>query len=285
MSKRRPEEVIELISRKMKEKGKLAIAFSGGVDSSVLAALAHRSLGDNAIAVTIKSPLLPSGELEDAIRVAREIGIRHRIVELNELNLPDFSKNPPNRCYICKKHRYGLIKRIASEMGISVIADGTNVSDLAGYRPGLKAIIEENIWAPFLEFEVSKDQIREMARILGLSVAEKPSTTCLATRFPYGEVITLEKLRIVDKAERIIKRRLNVGVVRVRYHGAIARIEVEKSARRKFFDERIMDEIAEQLRKLGFRYVCLDLMGYRSGSLDEVLPRKNSNAAREVPTS
>ncbi len=285
MSKRRPEEVIELISRKMKEKGKLAVAFSGGVDSSVLAALAHRSLGDNAIAVTIKSPLLPSGELEDAIRVAREIGIRHRIVELNELNLPDFSKNPPNRCYICKKHRYGLIKRIASEMGISVIADGTNVSDLAGYRPGLKAIIEENIWAPFLEFEVSKDQIREMARILGLSVAEKPSTTCLATRFPYGEVITLEKLRIVDKAERIIKRRLNVGVVRVRYHGAIARIEVEKSARRKFFDERIMDEIAEQLRKLGFRYVCLDLMGYRSGSLDEVLPRKNSNAAREVPTS
>ncbi|MHA1595267.1 MAG: ATP-dependent sacrificial sulfur transferase LarE, partial [Candidatus Baldrarchaeia archaeon] len=270
MSKRRPEEVIELISRKMKEKGKLAVAFSGGVDSSVLAALAHRSLGDNAIAVTIKSPLLPSGELEDAIRVAREIGIRHRIVELNELNLPDFSKNPPNRCYICKKHRYGLIKRIASEMGISVIADGTNVSDLAGYRPGLKAIIEENIWAPFLEFEVSKDQIREMARILGLSVAEKPSTTCLATRFPYGEVITLEKLRIVDKAERIIKRRLNVGVVRVRYHGAIARIEVEKSARRKFFDERIMDEIAEQLRKLGFRYVCLDLMGYRSGSLDEV---------------
>ena len=285
MSKRRPEEVIELISRKMKEKGKLAVAFSGGVDSSVLAALAHRSLGDNAIAVTIKSPLLPSGELEDAIRVAREIGIRHRIVELNELNLPDFSKNPPNRCYICKKHRYGLIKRIASEMGISVIADGTNVSDLAGYRPGLKAIIEENIWAPFLEFEVSKDQIREMARILGLSVAEKPSTTCLATRFPYGEVITLEKLRIVDKAERIIKRRLNVGVVRVRYHGAIARIEVEKSARRKFFDERIMDEIAEQLRKLGFRYVCLDLMGYRSGSLDEVPPRKNSNAAREVPTS
>ncbi|MHA1710356.1 MAG: ATP-dependent sacrificial sulfur transferase LarE [Candidatus Baldrarchaeia archaeon] len=285
MSKRRPEEVIELISRKMKEKGKLAVAFSGGVDSSVLAALAHRSLGDNAIAVTIKSPLLPSGELEDAIRVAREIGIRHRIVELNELNLPDFSKNPPNRCYICKKHRYGLIKRIASEMGISVIADGTNVSDLAGYRPGLKAIIEENIWAPFLEFEVSKDQIREMARILGLSVAEKPSTTCLATRFPYGEVITLEKLRIVDKAERIIKRRLNVGVVRVRYHGAIARIEVEKSARRKFFDERIMDEIAEQLRKLGFRYVCLDLMGYRSGSLDEVPPRKNSNAAREVPIS
>ncbi|MDP3103489.1 MAG: ATP-dependent sacrificial sulfur transferase LarE [Candidatus Methanoperedens sp.] len=259
---------MQSILKTLKDKGSALIAFSGGVDSSVLAALAYRALGDKALAVTADAPTLAPGELEGAKRVAKEIGIRHMVIFYDELEEPEFAKNPVDRCYYCKKGLIRELKKIAQQGGINTIIEGTNFSDLKLHRPGHRAVTEEDIYNPYIEFGVTKEEIREMARKLNLSVADKPSMACLSSRFPYGQAITREALKRVGEAEAYL-RKMGFEVVRVRDHGGIARIEIMPDEMQKLLEMR--DAVDSKLKELGFAYVTLDIMGFRSGSMDEVL--------------
>lgn len=256
------------IENAMAQRGSILIAFSGGVDSSVLAALAHKSLGDRAIAVTADSQTLSPGELEQAKTVAKEIGITHKIISYDELGEPGFANNPVDRCYYCKKGLIRELKRFAAEYDVKSIIEGTNFSDLKNHRPGHRAVIEEEVYNPYVEFKVTKEEIRQMARILDLSVADKPSMACLSSRFPYGQTITSEALVRVGEAENYLRTR-RFGVVRVRDHAGIARIEVKPVDMAHFME--IREEVLVKFKELGFSYITLDLMGFRSGSMDEVL--------------
>jgi len=262
------EDKITKIVEALALKGSVLIAFSGGVDSSVLAALAQKALGEKAVAVTADSQTLAPGELESAKAVADEIGIRHEVVFYDELNEPGFSNNPVERCYYCKKGLLREMKKLAAKLGMNTVVEGTNFSDLKGHRPGRRAVEEEGAYNPFVEFEVTKKEIREMARVFGLSVADKPSMACLSSRFPYGQKITEDSLKRVGYAEDFL-RNSGFRVVRVRDHGGIARIEIMPGAMRDFME--IRDDVVSEFKKLGFSYVTLDLVGFRSGSMDEVL--------------
>lgn len=247
----------------------IIVAFSGGVDSSVLAALAYRALGDNAIAVTADSMTLAPGELECAKKVAEEIGIKHIVIFYDELDEPGFAGNPVDRCYYCKKGLIRELKKLSVQYGADAIIEGTNISDLRNRRPGHRAVIEEGIYNPFVEFNVTKEEIREMAHELGLSVADKPSMACLSSRFPYGQAITPEALKRVGKAEDYL-RKSGFSAVRVRDHAGIARIEIMPDEMMRFLEMRVA--VASKFKMLGFSYITLDLAGFRSGSMDEVLP-------------
>ena len=272
----------EKIVRDLKRKESLVVAFSGGVDSSVVAALSYRALKSKTLAVTVNSPLLPSNELQYAKHVARLIGIKHLTVKLNEIELPGFADNKPNRCYICKKARFKLLKEIAEERGFKAVADGTNADDLEEYRPGLLALKEENVYSPLLENNVTKRRSRSLATFLKLPTAGKPSSTCLATRIPYWHKIDLEKLKRVNLAEAYIKRRLGLenSIIRVRDHDGLARIEISSNALERVLEKRELREIAGRLKKIGFKYVALDLEGYRSGVFDETVSRDSQEKGR-----
>jgi uncharacterized protein len=262
------DEKIRSILAVLAEKGSVLVAFSGGVDSSVLAAMAFKSLGKKAIAVTADSQTLAPGELDRAKAVAKEIGISHLIISYDELGEPGFAKNPVDRCYHCKKGLIRELKKIAAEHDIRTIIEGTNISDLKGHRPGHRAVIEGGIYNPFVEFKVTKEEIREIARKLGLSVADKPSMACLSSRFPYGQTITADALKRVGAAENYLFA-LGFNVVRVRDHAGIARIEIIPGEMDRFLKMR--EAVSAEFKRLGFSYVTLDLMGFRSGSMDEVL--------------
>ncbi|NOZ58532.1 MAG: ATP-dependent sacrificial sulfur transferase LarE [Euryarchaeota archaeon] len=251
--------------------GSAVIAFSGGVDSSVVAAAAKRALGDRALAVTADSSTLSKRELSIARQVAREIGIRHRVIKEDELEDERFAANPENRCYYCRAKLAGALKEIAEREGYAVVVDGAHVGDTREHRPGLKALKEHGVRSPLLELGFDKQDVREIAALLGLSVKDKPAMACLASRIPYGERITREKLERVEKAESFFFER-GFTTVRVRVHGDIARVELLREEIP--LAVQLREEIVAHLKALGFTYVTLDLEGYRSGSMDEVLRKK-----------
>ena len=273
-------EKYERLRRFIEEKGKdgVVIAFSGGVDSSTLAAVCFDVLREKAVAVTARSPTYPAEEMEEAKNIAREIGIRHQIMETNELSSENFVKNPENRCYYCKKELLECLQDFARRVGFKVVFEGTNFSDLGGHRPGFKAIQErENVFSPWVETGFTKEEIRALAHKRGLSIHDKPALACLASRIPFGEQITEERLSRVGRAELLIKRISGVRQLRVRDHNGLARIEVGEDERALFFNVRIIDKIAEGLKRLGFKFVTLDLEGYRTGSMLAAIETKEDN--------
>ncbi|MGP8337176.1 MAG: ATP-dependent sacrificial sulfur transferase LarE [Methanosarcinaceae archaeon] len=267
------QEKIELIKEAIAKKESAIIAFSGGVDSATLAALAYEALGECALAVTAESIIIPKREIKAAECIAYEIGISHRIVHFDKLEEPGFALNAKDRCYNCKKKLLHTLIGIADEEGFNVVIEGTNASEIKEYRPGHKAIVEAGgrVFTPFTEFGVTKNEVRRIARKIGLSIADKPSMACLSTRFPYGQEITRQGLKRVGAAEDYLFS-MGFTQVRVRDHtgiSSIARVEVVSSESGKFLRER--KRIVFYLKKLGFDYVTLDIEGFRSGSMDEVL--------------
>lgn len=249
-----------------------AVAFSAGVDSTLLTAAAQRVLQDRAIAMTAVSPTLPAGERGQAVDLAARIGIRHMFIEANELQDPDFVRNPANRCYFCKKLRYTLLLQTAHTHGYAWVIDGTNADDQDDYRPGLRAVAElKGIRSPLAEAGFTKKEIRALSKEWELPTWDKPSAACLSSRIAYGEPITVEKLRQVDAAEAVV-RQFTSGQVRVRHHGNLARVEVAPSSLAALTEPEAAQQIVDALRKIGFRYVTLDLAGYRMGSMNETLP-------------
>jgi pyridinium-3,5-biscarboxylic acid mononucleotide sulfurtransferase len=249
--------------------GKAAVAFSGGVDSSYLCATAREELGDGAVAITIVSPMLPKSELGDARKVAAAVGIKHVLVESGEIE-EEVAANPIDRCYHCKKREFGSIARAAKELGVGFVLDGTNVDDEGDYRPGMRAIAELCVASPLREAGLGKEEIRELSRRAGLPTWDKPAFACLASRVPYGERIDQAKLARIERAEDYL-RGLGLRQFRVRSHGELARIEVAPEERSKLYSDGILDAMAEAFEAFGFTYSCLDLTGYKRGSLNKVI--------------
>jgi len=256
------------IRAKIAEKDKILVAFSGGVDSSLLAKIGRDILGENALCIILDSETLPRSELKYAEKLARSLCLKYEVVKCSLLTDEEFLKNPPNRCYYCKRSSFKMLKSMAEERGINCIADGMNLSDYDDYRPGIAACDEMEIWHPFVDAGISKEEIRDIARNMGLPFWNKPSSACLSSRIPYEERITIENLKMVELAEDFLKCR-GFGQLRVRAHGNLARIEllgndIEKALHFK-------GEISKELKSIGFSHVTLDMEGFRSGSMNEVL--------------
>ncbi len=253
------------------EAGGAVVAYSGGIDSTLVAAVAARALGDRAVAITAVSPSLAPGEAAEASRIARQLGIRHRTVRTHETQRAAYLANGIDRCYHCKTELYDVLARVAEEAELEVIVSGANLDDLGDFRPGLRAASEHGVRHPLIEVELTKPEVREAAAELGIPTWNKPASACLASRIPFGVTITVEELSKVGRAERVLKD-LGFRQCRVRVHGDIARIEVEPDDLARLAEAGIRDQVVAGLHALGYRYVALDLEGFRSGSLNPEQP-------------
>ena len=266
------EEKYENLVSYLESLGSVAVAFSGGVDSTFLLAVSKKALGDKAIAVTAKSIAFPEREHQESEEFCKKQEIKQVIVTIDQMAVPGFKNNPPDRCYLCKKEIFESLKNAAKKEGISNVAEGSNTDDTGDYRPGMRAISELSVLSPLKEADLSKEDIRKLSKKLGLPTWNKPSYACLATRFVYGEEITDKKIAMVDKAEQLL---IDLGFIgsRCRIHGNLARIEVRADDMDRFLDVSVRSKIADSLKEYGFNYVSLDLTGYRTGSMNEVLPK------------
>ena len=253
--------------------GRVAVAFSAGVDSTVVAKAAMLACGDKAVAVTAASPSLASGELEQAAELAAHIGIRHIVLKTDEFSEPGYIANAGNRCYFCKSELYTRILERLDELQVDVICNGANLDDLGDHRPGMQAARERDVRSPLVEARLNKAEVRELARTWGLPIWDKPAAPCLSSRIAYGQEVTEERVQRVDAAEQFLRQCLGERELRVRLEAnELARIEVPLSALGKLTSEPIRTKVAQELRELGFRFITLDLEGFRSGSMNASLP-------------
>jgi len=264
--------------------GSVLVAYSGGVDSAFLLKVAVDAIGDRALAVTARSDSYPARELEEAVTLATAIGARHLIVDTHEMESESYVANPSNRCYFCKTELWETLLPIAEQQGIAALADGFNADDVGDYRPGAVAARERGVRSPLLEAGLTKQEIRAFSREMGLPTWDKPAMACLSSRVPYGERISREKLEQIDRAEQLL-RELGYRQLRVRHHGDVARIELAPDDMARFFAEGLAEPVSRRVKELGFKYVTLDLQGYRSGSMKEVLPLRLVSSPRAQPAA